>query len=42
MAVDQRIYPKRIEWEGGDWIFLARNSIQWWAFVNTAMNIEVI
>jgi hypothetical protein len=28
-------------WEGMDWIDLAQDSDQWWALVNTEMNIEV-
>jgi hypothetical protein len=28
-------------WEGVDWIHLAQDRDQWWALVNTAMNVWV-
>jgi hypothetical protein len=28
-------------WEGVDWIHLAHDTEQWWAFVDTVMNIRV-
>jgi hypothetical protein len=30
-----------IEWEGADWIHLAQDRNQWWAVVNTVMNLRV-
>jgi hypothetical protein len=27
--------------DGKNWIQLARNRVQWWAFVNTVMNLRV-
>jgi hypothetical protein len=30
-----------IGWEGVDWINLAQDRDQWWAFVNTVVNIWV-
>jgi hypothetical protein len=30
-----------IEWEGVDWIHLAKDRDQWWALVNTVMNLRV-
>jgi hypothetical protein len=32
---------RKIGWEGVDWMRLAQDTNQWWAFVNTAMNIRV-
>jgi hypothetical protein len=30
-----------IGWDGMDWIYLAQNRDQWWALVNTVMNLRV-
>jgi hypothetical protein len=30
-----------IGWESVDWIQLAQNRDQWWAFVNTVVNLRV-
>jgi hypothetical protein len=27
--------------DGADWIRLAQDRVQWWAFVNTVMNLRV-
>jgi hypothetical protein len=27
--------------DGANWIHLAQDRVQWWAFVNTAMNLRV-
>jgi hypothetical protein len=32
---------REIGWEGVDWIHLAQDKDQWWAFVNTLMNLQV-
>jgi hypothetical protein len=29
-----------IGWKGVDWIHLAKDRNQWWAFVNTVMNLR--
>jgi hypothetical protein len=31
----------RIRWEGVDWIHLVQDRDQWWAVVNTVMNLRV-
>jgi len=36
-----RMYLRDIYWEGVDWIHLAQYRDQWWAFVNTVMNLQV-
>jgi hypothetical protein len=35
-----KIDLKEYVWKEGDWIHLAPDRIQWWALVNTAMNIR--
>jgi hypothetical protein len=30
-----------IQWEGVDWIHLVQDRDQWWAVVNTVMNLRV-
>jgi hypothetical protein len=32
---------KEIGWDGMDWIDLAQDRDQWWALVNTVMNLRV-
>jgi hypothetical protein len=32
---------REIEWEGVDWIHMAHYRIQWKAFMNTIMNLQV-
>jgi hypothetical protein len=32
---------RETEWEGDNWIHLAQASEQWWAVVNTVMNLRV-
>jgi len=32
---------REIGWEGVDWMFLAQDRVQWWALVNTVMNLWV-
>jgi hypothetical protein len=32
---------KEIGIDGANWIQLAQNRVQWWAFVNTVMNLRV-
>jgi hypothetical protein len=32
---------KEIGINGANWIQLAQDRVQWWAFVNTVMNLEV-
>jgi hypothetical protein len=32
---------KEIEWEGVDWMCLAKDKDQWWALVNVVMNLQV-
>jgi hypothetical protein len=32
---------KEIGWECVDWMRLAQEKDQWWAFVNTVMNVRV-
>jgi hypothetical protein len=32
---------KGITWDGMNWIHMAQNIDQWWAFVNMVMNLQV-
>jgi hypothetical protein len=32
--------PREIGWEDVDWMHLAQDRDQWWAVVNTVMNIR--
>jgi hypothetical protein len=32
---------REIEIDGANWIRLAQDRVQWWAFVNTVMNLRV-
>jgi hypothetical protein len=32
---------REIQWDGMDWIELAQDRDQWWAFVYTVMNLQV-
>jgi len=32
---------KEIKWEGVDWVHLAHDRAQWWAVLNTVMNLRV-
>jgi hypothetical protein len=32
---------REIQWSGMDWIDLADDTEQWWALVNTVMNLQV-
>jgi len=34
-----RMDLREVEWEGGDWIHLAQDRDQWWAFVDMLMNL---
>jgi len=34
-----RMYLMEIRWEGVDWMHLSRDRYQWWAVVNTVMNL---
>jgi hypothetical protein len=36
-----KIYLTEIEIDGSNWIQLAQDRVQWWAFVNTVMNLRV-
>jgi hypothetical protein len=36
-----RIYLRKLEWEGVDWIYLAQDRDQWCALVDTVMKIRV-
>jgi hypothetical protein len=33
---------REIWWEGVDWMHLAQDMDQWWAFVNVVMNLWVL
>jgi hypothetical protein len=41
LGVDGTMYHKGKVWEGIDWIHLAQDRVQWRAFVNTVMNLQV-
>jgi hypothetical protein len=43
LRVDGKIIMdlREIWWEDVDWIHLAQDREQWWAFVNTVMNIWI-
>jgi hypothetical protein len=32
---------RQIAWDGMDWIYLAQGRDQWWALMNTVMNLRV-
>jgi hypothetical protein len=34
-----RMSFREVGWEGVDWMHLAQNKDQWWALVNTAVNV---
>jgi hypothetical protein len=36
-----RMDVREIWWEGVDWIHLAQDVDQWWALLNTVMNLRV-
>jgi hypothetical protein len=36
-----KIYLREIGIDGENWIRLAQDMVQWWAFVNTVMNLRV-
>jgi hypothetical protein len=36
-----RMYLTKIGWEGVDWIHLTQDRDQWWASVNTVVNLRV-
>jgi hypothetical protein len=36
-----KIHLRKIGLDGANWIRLAQNRVQWWAFVNTVMNLWV-
>jgi len=38
---NSRMYHMEIGWEVLDWIHLAEDRDQWWALVNTVMNLRV-
>jgi hypothetical protein len=33
---------REIGWEGMEWIHLAQDRDQWWAFVNMVMNLQIL
>jgi hypothetical protein len=35
-----RMGPREIGWEGVEWIHLAQDRDQWWAFVNMVVNLQ--
>jgi hypothetical protein len=37
-----KIYLKEIWWEFPEWIYLLQDMNQWWAVVNTGMNLDSI
>jgi hypothetical protein len=37
-----RIDVGEVWWEGVDWIHLAQDRDNWWAFVNIVMNLQVL
>jgi hypothetical protein len=37
-----RMNLREIDWESVEWIQLAQDRDQWWAFVNTVMNLRVL
>jgi hypothetical protein len=39
---NSRMDLREIGWEDVDWIHLAQDRDQWWAFVNTVMNFRVL
>jgi hypothetical protein len=36
-----RVHLGKIGWEGVDWMHLTQDRDQWWAVVNTVMNLRV-
>jgi hypothetical protein len=36
-----KMYLREIRVNGANWIRLAQDRVQWWAFVNTVMNLRV-
>jgi len=36
-----RMDLKEVWWEGVDWIHLVQNGDNWWALVNTVLNLQV-
>jgi hypothetical protein len=36
-----KIYLRVVKWDGMDWIKLAQDRDQWWALLNTVMNLLV-
>jgi transcription termination factor 2 len=36
-----KLDPREIGIDGANWIRLAQDRVQWWAFVNTVMNLQV-
>jgi hypothetical protein len=38
---NNKIDVKEIGVDGANWIRLAQDRVQWWAFVNTVMNLRV-
>jgi hypothetical protein len=41
MDDNNKIYIKEREWAGMDWIHLAQDRDQWWAPLNTEMNLRI-
>jgi hypothetical protein len=37
-----KIDRREIEWDGIEWIDLAKDRDKWWALVNTVMNLRVL
>jgi hypothetical protein len=36
-----RLYPREIDWKSVCWMHLAQDRKNWWAVVNTVMNLRV-
>jgi hypothetical protein len=36
-----KLYLREIGFDGANWIQLAQNRVQWWAFINTVINLWV-
>jgi hypothetical protein len=36
-----RMYRREIAWERMAWVYVAQDRDQWWALVNTVMNLRI-
>jgi hypothetical protein len=36
-----KMYLREVGWDGMDWIHVAQDRNQWWALVNTVMNLRI-